>query len=112
MTDDDKALCEALLTEEAYRRESEVAPEWQAAERIRTLSAELDTVRKLARWNTNMEEALKDGTPLLLWWSGKKPKAAVGVWDKDWIAWLTQPSRFTWHPTAWMPIPAPPEQQP
>ena len=77
MTDDDKALCEAL--EQTFQLHSKLGPitraqrakVHKAATRIRELSAELATVRELARgmtdWNTNMDEAPKD-VPVLVYY--------------------------------------------
>ena len=70
----------------------------------------------MTEWNTNMDEAPNDGTALVGCWL-KFENGAAPVWVQ-WLAYRIEENGMGiagisgTTPTAWMPLPAPPEQQP
>lgn len=66
-------------------------------------------------WNTNMDEAPKDGQFMLFTGDSEDEDKYIGFWNKNeksWCAWYHccyyAPKR---NPTAWMPLPAPKENK-
>jgi hypothetical protein len=67
-------------------------------------------------WNTNMEEAPRDGSTVWVWWKNESWK---GYWTSEkfstgenvWMVYVGENTVKAANPTAWQPLPPPPKDE-